>query len=98
MIAKLQQWNEQLNGLPRKLLLVGVTFLLAAAVLQLLPYAWPFAVAFCLSRLLEPFVRLMYVKMTRIPEARRRGIAALIGMLVLFGLAGAAVTALVSFL
>ena len=89
-----------MNSLPRRLLLVLGTLLFAALGLMLLPYVWPFAAAFLFSRILEPFVRIASkgFSRSRPPSHRSRCIATIIGMLLLFGLAGALTTALVSWL
>ncbi|MBR6571776.1 MAG: sporulation integral membrane protein YtvI [Clostridia bacterium] len=94
----LSSWNEQLNGLPRKLALVAATFGLAALFLWVLPYGWPFAAAWLLSRILEPFVQLMSKGFFHLSARKKRVFATLAGMVLLFGLFGAAFTALVSWL
>ncbi len=98
MKRALTQWNEHFNGLPRKLALVAVTFALAALSLWVLPYVWPFAVAFLLSKLLEPFVRTVSKGFLFLPERRRRSLSIQLGMLLLFGLAGALLSAVISWL
>ena len=98
MNHQLSAWNERWNGLPRKALLIAVTFLLAAALLWTLPYVWPFAVALVLSTILEPFVRFASKGLLRFSERKRRIIGTLAGMALLFGLAGAALAALVGWL
>lgn len=98
MSQKLSAWNKRWNGLPRKAALIAVTFLLAAALLWALPYVWPFAAAFVLSGILEPFVRFASKGLLRFSERKRRIICTLAGMILLFGLAGALLTALVSWL
>ena len=97
---RLCEWNERMMGLPRKALLVTVTFALAASAFWILPYIWPFAAAFLFSRLLEPFVRFAAKGFSRLKISHRksRSIAALLGLMLLFGIAGALVTALVSWL
>ena len=85
-----------MNQLPRKALLVLTTFGLSALSVMLLPYVWPFAAAFLLSRILEPFVHFASKGSSRMRIPRRA--AALLGMLLLFGLAGAAVSALAGWL
>ena len=95
---KLSAWNEQLNGLPRKLMLIAVTFGLAALFLWLLPYVGPFAAAWLFSRILEPFVRFASKGLLRLSPRKRRAAATIAGMLLLFGLVGAVFTALISWL
>lgn len=92
--SRLTLWNERLGGIPRKGALVAVTFAAAALFFYLLPYFWPFAMAFLFSRMLEPLVRAVARKMVRFRAARR--LAAALGTLMLFGIAGAVVSALVS--
>ena len=96
MNQKIREWNEHWNGLPRRLALIAVTFLLAVLLLWMLPYFWPFAVAFLLSRILEPFVRFASKGLSRLSQRKRRVAATLVGMLLLFGLAGAVFTSLFS--
>lgn len=94
----LAAWNKRLNGLPRRLALVAVTLGAAAAALWLLPYLWPFAAAFLFSRILEPFVHFATKGLFRIPCRQRRKVAAIAGMVLLFGLAGAVFTGIFSWL
>ncbi len=97
MNQRIARWNQ--NGLLRRLSLVVLTLGLAAAGLWTLPYVWPFAAAFLFSRMLEPFVRFIVSKgLLRLPKSKRRPIAAALGMLLLFGLAGAGVSFLISWL
>ena len=98
MNQRLSTWNEQMNGLPRRLALVAVTFGLAAAALWVLPYVWPFAAAFLFSRILEPFVRFASKGLLRLNNRRRRVAATVLGMIFLFGLAGALVSTLFGWL
>lgn len=83
---QVKQWNHRLSDLPHKglviLLVIGLTVVLFYA----LPYLWPFAVALGCSRLLEPFVRRMAGLLKPIHLGRRT--ATLLGMLLLFGVAG----------
>lgn len=95
---RLSSWNQRLNGLPRKAALVLITFGMAAAALWALPYGWPFAAAFLFSKILEPFVRLASKGLLRLSPRRRRSFATLLGMLLLFGLAGALISALIGWL
>ncbi len=98
MNQRLSTWNEQMNGLPRRLALVAVTFGLAAAALWVLPYVWPFAAAFLFSRILEPFVCFASKGLLRLNNRRRRVAATVLGMIFLFGLAGALVSTLFGWL
>ncbi len=98
MNHRLSTWNERMNGLPRRLALVAVTFGLAAAALWVLPYVWPFAAAFLFSRILEPFVRFASKGFLRWNVRRRRVLATILGMILLFGLAGILVSTLFGWL
>jgi len=98
LILNLSAWNERMNGLPRKATLVAVTFGAAAALLWLLPYGWPFAAAFLFSKILEPFVQFASKGFLHLRPHRRRALATAAGMILLFGLAGAAASALISWL
>lgn len=67
-----------------------MTFVLAALLWMLLPYVWPFAAAFVFSNLLKPFVRMASKGfLRRISPPKARAASTAIGMLLLFGLAGA---------
>lgn len=92
--GRVAAWNMRLNGLPRKAALVAAT--LGAAVLGtvLLPYGWPFAAAFLLSRMLEPFVRFATKGFWRV--RLKRAVASAIGTALLFGVAGVLISALIS--
>lgn len=98
MIQQLSIWNERLNGLPRKAVLVVLTLGAASAALWVLPYLWPFAAAFLFSRILEPFVRTAAKSFSRFSPHRQRVLATAAGMILLFGLAGAAVSVLIRWL
>ena len=89
LAARLRDLNARWNGLPRKALWVAVALGTAAAALFALPYGWPFVLAFLFSRLLEKPVRWM----TRRLGLSRRAASAL-GLALLFGLTGAAASAL----
>ena len=87
--ARLGAWNARMNGLPRKAMLVALTLLLAALFFLLLPYCWPFVLVFLFSRLLEAPVRLFQRRL-------KRPVATALCVLMLFGLAGWVLSALVS--
>ena len=83
---QIKQWNRRFNDLPRKgLVILGVTAL-TAVLFAVLPYLWPFAAALVCSRLLEPFVGRITGLLQRVHLGRRT--ATLLGMLLLFGVAG----------
>ncbi len=85
-LAKMADWNQRMNGIPRKCLLIAITLLSAWLLVTLLPYFWPFVVGLLFSLLLEPFVRLISGWLQKAKMARN--IATMLGMLVLFGLLG----------
>lgn len=90
----LKRWDSQMNGLPRKALLIALTLTGAAVLFFLLPYIWPFLLALGFSLLLEPLVGRLAQGIGRLTLSRPLG--ALLGMLLLFGVAGAAAAALLS--
>lgn len=83
---RMKHWNRQYSGLPRKGLLITLVIALTAVLFYALPYIWPFVLALACSRLLEPFVRRMTGLLKPIRLGRRT--ATLMGMLLLFGVAG----------
>ena len=89
---RLEAMDRRLNGLLRKAALVAVTLAAMALALMLLPYCWPFVLAFAFSRMLEPFVRMAAKGRIRLG----RKAAAALGVLLLFGVAGALAAALVT--
>ena len=89
---RLEAMDRRLNGLLRKAALVAVTLAAMALALVLLPYCWPCVLAFVFSRMVEPFVRVTAKGRIRLG---RKAVAAL-GVLLLFGVAGALATVLVT--
>lgn len=83
---QVKQWNCRLSGLPRKGLVITLVIALTVVLFLVLPYIWPFALALGCSRLLEPFVRRMAGLLKPLHLGRRT--ATLLGMLLLFGVAG----------
>ena len=83
---QVKQWNCRLSGLPRKGLVITLVIALTVVLFLVLPYIWPFALALGCSRLLEPFVRRMAGLLRPLHLGRRT--ATLLGMLLLFGVAG----------
>lgn len=94
MIEKLSTWNSRMNGLPRKGMLVASTLLLTWLTVVLAPLCWPFILALLFSMILEPLVRLVVVRMRRVKVPR--GLVTLVGMVLLFGVLGVALFALIS--
>lgn len=88
ILERLNQWNQRMNGLPRKAMLVTVTLLLTWLFVLTVPLCWPFVLAMLFSMALEPVVRLC---VTRIKKIRLpRGLWTLLGMTLLFGILGVA--------
>lgn len=88
---RLHEWNARMGGLPERCLLIALTLLLCALFIFLLPYFLPLAAAWLLSSLLEPLVRRLIIWLRRVKlfgRAPGRSAATLIGMLLLFGVAG----------
>lgn len=83
---QVKQWNCRLSGLPRKGLVITLVIALTVVLFLVLPYIWPFALALGCSQLLEPFVRRMAGLLRPLHLGRRT--ATLLGMLLLFGVAG----------
>ena len=94
LMEKMNKWNERMNGLPRKMCLIAATLFCAWLLLVIVPYTWPFMVAFLLSLLLAPPVRfcMKHRKRVKLP----RGLITLIGMILLFGILGTAIITLTS--
>ena len=90
IMQKLTEWNRQMNGIPRKCVLIALTILAAIVFVLLFPYCWPFLIALLFSLMLEPFVRVATGWLERIRLGRTA--ATLIGMLLLCGVVGAVVT------
>ena len=91
-LERLRHWNRRWNSLPRRAALLGGTLLAVGALGAALPYVWPFAAALLCSMLLEPLLLRLEKGVGRF--RLRRKVSAPIAMLLLFGVAGAAVTAL----
>lgn len=91
---QIKQWNCRLSGLPGKGLIILLVIALTVVLFYALPYIWPLAVALGCSRLLEPFVRRMTGLLKPLHLGRRT--AALLGMLLLFGVAGTLIGLLLS--
>lgn len=94
--GRVRAWNERMNNLPRKAVLAGGVLLAGFVMWRSWPYVWPFVFAFVFSRILEPFVRFATKGFWRIRLGRKA--AAGLGMLVLFGVVGAAATLVVNVL
>lgn len=100
LTQRISLWNDHMMGLPRKAALAALTILGAALGVLLLRWVWPFALAFLFSGITEPFVRFAAKGFSRMGLSQRKSrvLAAVLGMILLFGLAGAAFSALVGWL
>lgn len=94
MWNRIVRWDRRLMGLPgRGLLFLGIC-IGAWAALRLLPFLWPFGLAFLFSRMLEPFVRLLTKGRLRLG----RRLAAALGTLLLLSVAVLAAGGLIAFI
>ncbi|NLI20727.1 MAG: sporulation integral membrane protein YtvI [Clostridiales bacterium] len=94
MMERLARWNERMNGLPRKGLLIAVTLLITWLAVLLAPLCWPFLLALLFSMMLEPLARF---GSRRLKHARLgRNLLTLAGILLLFGVLGVLMAALFS--
>ncbi|MDD3336905.1 MAG: sporulation integral membrane protein YtvI [Eubacteriales bacterium] len=82
-----KSWDRRMNGLPRKALLIALSLLGAAVLFLVLPYVLPFLLALLFAAMLEPLIRFLTKPARRWRVSRT--VASLIGMLLLFGVAGA---------
>ncbi|HNW86980.1 MAG TPA: sporulation integral membrane protein YtvI [Candidatus Limiplasma sp.] len=94
LMERLAQWNETMNGLPRKAMLIAVTLLLTWLFILLAPLCWPFILALLFSMALEPLVRFCLARVKR--PILPRGLITLLGMVVLFGVLGVALFMIVN--
>lgn len=83
---KLKEWNQRMNGLPRKLGLIAGALIACFILIALFPLCWPFALALIFALLMEPLVRLF----RRCLAKCRLGntLSTLLGMVAVFGLIG----------
>ncbi len=91
---KVIEWNLLWNGLPRKALLILLTFVFTAILFLVFPYCWPFLLALLFSQILEPLVTFVTDRFIKIKKGRI--IATVIGMLLLFGIVGVLTFAIVN--
>ncbi len=86
LLERLSQWNQRMNGLPRKAWLVAATLLLTWLFVILVPLCWPFLLAALFSMMLTPLVRFCNrrLKGLRLPY----WLVTLVGMILLFGILG----------
>jgi len=86
LTQRIKQWNRRFSRLPQKGLWITAVIGLTAVLFAVLPYLWPFAVALGCARMLEPFVGRLGQRLGRVHLGRKT--ATLLGMLLLFGVAG----------
>ena len=100
LTQRILDWNDRMMGLPRKAALVALTLLAAALGIVLLRWVLPFALAFVFAGITEPFVRFASKGFSRLGLSNRksRALAAALGLILLFGLAGAAFSVLLGWL
>ncbi|NLO86439.1 MAG: sporulation integral membrane protein YtvI [Clostridiales bacterium] len=84
MMEKLIAWNKEMNGIPRKAVLVAITFLVVAIVIVIFPYCWPFMFALLFAWVLNPLVGFVS-KWFGGKRKVARNIATLLSVLLLFG-------------
>ena len=87
-LERMNRWNQRMNGLPRKAMLIMFTMLGTWLLVKIAPLTWPFLLAMLFSMLLEPLMRFGLSHAKRVKVSR--GILTLLGMAVLFGVLGVA--------
>ncbi len=86
LLNRLRNWNEKMNDIPRRLVLVALVLAVCFVVVKLFPLFWPFVVALLFAMMMEPLVRLLRRAFSKMRLGNK--LATLLGMLVLFGLIG----------
>jgi sporulation integral membrane protein YtvI len=91
---RLKLWNNDMNGLPRKGMLIAITLLSTWLIVMAAPFCWPFLLALLFSMMLRPLMRFFqnHTRHIRIPG----WLATLLGMLLLFGVLGIALVFLIN--
>lgn len=84
MMEKLVAWNKEMNGIPRKCVLIAITLFAVAVLIWIFPYCWPFIMALLFAWMLSPLVNLVS-KLVGGKKNIARNIATLVGMVLLFG-------------
>ncbi len=81
--ARVRAWNDRMNDLPRKALVIACVLLCLWGFLKIFPLIAPFVVALALSLLISPLVNLLIKlgRKLRFP----RSLATLIAMILVFG-------------
>ena len=83
-LQRLADWNQGMNDVPRRLLIIAAVALACYIAVQLFPFCWPFVLALVFASLMEPVARLLRKAFKRFKAAR--SIATLLCMLLLYGL------------
>jgi len=80
---RISAWNQALNDIPRKLLIIVFVVFCCQMAVSILPYCWPFVLALVFSSIMEPVARFLRRVFGKIKAARL--LATLLCILVLFG-------------
>ncbi len=83
---RVRNWNMKLNDIPRRLTLIALVLGICFVALKLLPLCWPFVLALLFAMLMDPLVRLLRRAFSKIRLGNR--LATIMGMLLVFGLLG----------
>ena len=83
-LQRLADWNQGMNDVPRRLLIIAAVALACYIAVQLFPFCWPFVLALVFASLMEPVARRLRKAFKRFKAAR--SIATLLCMLLLYGL------------
>ena len=83
-MTRLRAWNDSVNDLPRKALVIACVLLCLFGFAKIFIYVAPFVVALVLSTLLEPLLRVLCREGSRVRLPRK--LATLLCMLVVLGL------------
>lgn len=93
-LTRLRNWNTRLNDIPRRLLLIGIVVASCFLAVKLLPLCWPFVLALLFAMIMEPLVRLLRRAFGKLSIGKN--LATILSMIVLFGLLGWGLRALVT--
>ena len=56
-LQRLADWNQGMNDVPRRLLIIAAVALACYIAVQLFPFCWPFVLALVFASLMEPVAR-----------------------------------------
>jgi sporulation integral membrane protein YtvI len=93
-LERITLWNDNMNGLPRKGMLIAITLLSTWLFVIAAPLCWPFLLAMLLSMMLRPLMRFFqsHTRHIRVPG----WLATMLGMLLLLGVLGIALVFLIN--